>query len=176
MVSASQRAPRCFSPIVCGLVLGVASFAFAQSVKPGVLLLAHGGAEEWNARVLDVAKTVDGVRPTEVAFGMASRRSIQGAIDRLAARGVTEIVAVPLFVSSWSSVITATEYLLGVRAEAPAELAIFAKMNHGALSSADVQDHSSQDRGNSLARVTTTFPIRMTEAFNHHPLIGGVVI
>ena len=43
---------------------------------------------------------------------------------------MTEIVAVPLFVSSHSSVITSTEYLLGLRAEAPADLAIFAKMTH----------------------------------------------
>ena len=39
---------------------------------------------------------------------MATRENIQTAIDRLVARGVTEIIAVPLFVSSWSSVITST--------------------------------------------------------------------
>jgi hypothetical protein len=46
------------------------------------------------------------------------------------ARGVTETVAVPLSVSSWSTVITSTEYLLGLRKEAPGALAAFAKMNH----------------------------------------------
>ena len=85
---------------------------------------------EWNERVTEVVKTVDASTPTEVAFGMASRASIQRAVDKLAARGVTEIVAVPLFVSSHSSVITSTEYLLGLRAEAPKDLAIFAKMDH----------------------------------------------
>lgn len=48
----------------------------------------------------------------EVAFGMAIRAYIQAAIDRLVARGVTEIVAVPLLLSSWSPVLTATAYLL----------------------------------------------------------------
>ena len=98
--------------------------------QTGVLLLAHGGAAQWNERVNAVAKTVDESQPTEVAFGMASRASIQAAVDKLTARGVTSIVAVPLFVSSHSSVITSTEYLLGLRAEAPADLKIFAKMDH----------------------------------------------
>ena len=58
-------------------------------------------------------------QPTEVAFGMASRPAIQTAVDRLVERGASSIVAVPLFVSSHSSVITSTEYLLGLRSEAP---------------------------------------------------------
>ena len=62
---------------------------------------------------------------------MATRANIQTAVNALTARGVTEIVAVPLFVSSHSSVVTSTQYLLGLRAEAPAELAAFAKMSHG---------------------------------------------
>src|SRR5688572_11803709 len=109
-----------------GSVLG------AQTPGPslGVLLLAHGGQPEWNERVLDVARQVDARQPTEVAFGMASRASIQTAVDRLTARGVTSIVAVPLFVSSHSSVITATEFLLGLRKDAPQDLAVFAKMKH----------------------------------------------
>lgn len=151
--------------------------ATAQSPsKPGVLLLAHGGNQEWNARVAEVATAVDAARPTEVAFGMASRSSIQAAVDRLTARGVTEIVAVPLFVSSWSSVITSTEYLFGVRAEAPADLAMFARMNHGPTTTASTLDHNAHDVADPLARVSTKLSIRMAEAFNHHPLIGEVVI
>src|SRR3990167_6710262 len=80
----------------------------------GILLLAHGGSGPWNERVLAVATVVNQTYPTEVAFGMASRASIQTAVDRLAARGASRIVAVPLFVSSHSSVITSTEYLLGL--------------------------------------------------------------
>jgi sirohydrochlorin cobaltochelatase len=84
----------------------VARPSFAES---GILLLAHGGSAEWNGRVTELAATVNATRPTEVAFGMATRANIQGAIDKLVARGVTEIVAVPLFISSWSTVITSTE-------------------------------------------------------------------
>ncbi len=62
------------------LILSSAATAHGQTPgQTGVLLLAHGGAAQWNERVN-------------------------------------------------SSVITSTEYLLGLRAEAPADLKIFAKM------------------------------------------------
>lgn len=144
--------------------------------KPGVLLLAHGGAAQWNERVTAVAATVDQTQPTEVAFGMATRANIQSAIDKLAARGVTEIVAVPLFVSSYSSVITSTEYLLGLRKDAPKDLAIFAKMSHGSHGAAGAEDHSAHGMpaADPASPVTTKLPVRMTPAPNRHPIIGAI--
>ncbi len=59
---------------------------------------------------------------------MATRSTMQSAIDRLVARKVTEIVAVPLFVSSHSSVIESTAYLLGLRMQMPEDLKDFASM------------------------------------------------
>ena len=76
--------------------------------RGGVLLLAHGGSASWNEHVSALAAKIDPTLPTEVAFGMATRAAIQAAVDRLVARGVTRITAVPLFVSSHSSVITVT--------------------------------------------------------------------
>jgi sirohydrochlorin ferrochelatase len=147
----------------------------AAQPATGVLLLAHGGKPEWNQRVIDVAKAVDTAQPTEVAFGMASRSAIQQAIDKLAARGVKRIVAVPLFVSSHSSVMTATEFLLGLRAEAPKDLAIFAKMNHGSHgASVDHGNHQATD-ADPTSPVTSSVPIRITPALNRHPLIGAIV-
>jgi len=161
--------------LACGVIAGMAAPALAQSSDTGVLLMAHGGRPEWNQRVADVAKTVDVAQPTEVAFGMASRAAIQQAVDRLAARGVKRIVAVPLFVSSHSSVITSTEFLLGLRADAPKDLAIFAKMNHAAHGVA--MDHGNHEAmsGDPASPVKTTLPIRMTPALNRHPLIGAIV-
>ena len=89
----------------------------------GVLLMAHGGSKDWNGKVQTVADEVNKQMPTEVAFGMAERATLQAGIDKLVARGVTRIVAVPLFVSSHSSVIESTKYLLGLRSDAPKELA-----------------------------------------------------
>jgi sirohydrochlorin ferrochelatase len=102
----------------------------AAAAKTGVLLLAHGGSASWNERVKALAGKVGEKMPIEVAFGMASRPSIQGAVDKLVAAGVSEIVAVPLFVSDHSSVITSTAYLLGARDDMPEDLKMFAKMDH----------------------------------------------
>jgi len=153
----------------------------ASSADPGILLLAHGGSAEWNARVTDLAAQADTRKPTEVAFGMATRATIQAAVDRLVARGVTEIVAVPLFVSSWSSVITSTEYLLGQRADAPAALATYAKMNHAQPSAAATSGPASTGHdGHNTATdgatpITSPVPIRMTRALNDHPIVAEIL-
>jgi sirohydrochlorin ferrochelatase len=160
------------------LLIGVAIVPATSSADPGILLLAHGGSKEWNARVLELAQKVDRSRPVEVAFGMATRRNIQAAVDRLSARGVTEIVAVPLFVSSWSSVVTSTEYLLGLRAEAPGDLAAFARMDHSdpaapAMAHAGHQMEvppSGTTPVEAKARIT-----RMTPALNAHPVVADIL-
>ena len=159
------------------MFIGRASYA-----DPGILLLAHGGSAEWNARVTDLAARADKRKPTEVAFGMATRATIQAAVDRLIARGVTEIVAVPLFVSSWSSVITSTEYLLGQRTDAPAALATYANMNHAPPSPTATSGSASagHDGHNNMATdgtipVTSSVPIRMTRALNDHPIVAEIL-
>ncbi len=119
------------------LVLAVTLAPRVATAETGILLMAHGGSAEWNARVTELAAKVDKTMPTEVAFGMATRANLQAAVDKLVARRVSDIVAVPLFVSSWSSVITSTEFLLGQRAVAPPALAAFARMSHGPAQGAD---------------------------------------
>jgi sirohydrochlorin ferrochelatase len=143
--------------------------------RAGVLLLAHGGSKAWNDHVSALAAKVDGTLPTEVAFGMASRAAIQEAVDRLAARGVTRITAVPLFVSSHSSVITSTEYLLGLRAEAPPELAIFARMTHGGGGGHDAHAAHAAP-ADPAARVTLPVPVRMTKALDADAAVSDVLI
>src|ERR671915_401784 len=97
--------------LTLALVVAFTATLSAQSAdRTGVLLLAHGGKPDWNDRVTAIAKAVSPSYPTEVAFGMATRANIQAAVDRLTANGVSRIVAVPLFVSSHSSVVTSTEY------------------------------------------------------------------
>ncbi len=160
----------------------------------GILLLAHGGNEEWNRHVTALAGEVDRTAPTEVAFGMATRANIQAAVDRLRARGATEIVAVPLVVSSWSSVITSTEYLLGQRDEPPPELALFARMNHGTPAdgstaaadgaaghgaAGDHAGHGADDAAHNAPDptmpVVSPVPIRMTSALNDHPIVAEIL-
>jgi sirohydrochlorin ferrochelatase len=159
----------------------VAAPALAQeSGREGILLLAHGGSADWNQRVSALAAAIDVTQPAEVAFGMASRPSIQSAVDKLTARGVTSIVAVPLFISSHSSVVTSTAYLLGLRKEMPADLKIFAKMNHaahGAPAPASHGGHGGMDHSVDNTRpVESSVKIRMTEALNRHELVGQILI
>jgi sirohydrochlorin ferrochelatase len=162
--------------IALSLVLFTIGAARA-SAETGILLMAHGGRAEWNARVEELAALVDKTTPTETAFGMATRATLQTAIDRLVARGVTEIVAVPLFVSSWSSVITSTEFLLGQRAEAPPALAIFAKMSHGVGSSGHAahSGHGPDPAVDGTTPVNSPVPIRMTPALNDHAVVAAIL-
>ena len=171
--------------ILCCLVVAIGVTTTSYAEGPGILLLAHGGSAEWNAQVTKLAAQVDRTQPTEIAFGMATRANIQAAVDRLRARGVAEIIAVPLFVSSWSSVITSTEYLLGQRADAPPELAIYAKMNHSAH--AGTSGSGARSDGHEPHRthgapapdpqspVYSHIPIRMTPALNDHPIVADIL-
>lgn len=166
--------------IILPLVLLVVLAARTSYADSGILLLAHGGSPEWNTRVTDLVTQIDRTKPTEVAFGMATRANIQAAVDRLVARGVTEIVAVPLFVSSWSSVITSTEYLLGLRAEAPAALAMYAKMHHpepaaNSPSHATPAGHEDHATADATSPVKSPVPIRMTRALNDHPIVAEIL-
>jgi sirohydrochlorin cobaltochelatase len=146
--------------------------------RPGILLLAHGGSLDWNEEVRHVADQVDLQAPTEVAFGMATRSSIQAAIERLASRKVTEIVAVPLFVSSHSSVIESQAYLLGLRTQMPEDLKEFAGMDHGSMTGA--MDHGAmQDSAAAAAAmkpITSPVPIRMASALDAHPIVANILM
>jgi sirohydrochlorin ferrochelatase len=156
--------------------LGLAGSAAADT---GILLLAHGGSDQWNGRVLALAKQVDATQPTEVAFGMATRSAIDSALQRLKARGVSEIVAVPLFVSSYSSVITATEYLLKLRPDAPKDLATFAAMDHShGHEPAGAAARPAGDAGAvpGTQPIDSPVPIRaMTPALNDHPIVAEIL-
>ena len=158
-------------PAVLAFVLAAPGVVEARQ---GILLLAHGGRGEWNRKVLDLAAQVDADRPVEVAFGMANKRTIQDAVDRLAARGVEGIVAVPLFVSSHSSVFRATEYLLGSRDDAPPQLQAFARM--GARMSARGDAGETGDPGfDWTTPVETPAPIAMTPALDAHAIVADVL-
>jgi hypothetical protein len=84
----------------------------------GVLVMAHGGTDEWNASVRDAVAPLESEFPTRIAFGMADPATLQEAIDQLEASGVRRIVVVRLFVSG-ESFRHQTEFLLGKRLDPP---------------------------------------------------------
>jgi sirohydrochlorin ferrochelatase len=179
--------------------LGITTFAGAQTAptakpsKTGILLLAHGGsAQSWNEEVRHIADVADLSTPTEVALGMSTRSAMAAGIQRLTARGVTQIVAVPLFVSSHSSVIDSTAYLLGQRPAEPEDLKMFASMDHGDgamhMGAADMaaMDHSSMAGMNHdgatpaipVARtpIPMKVPLRMAPALDSHHIVAEILV
>ncbi len=92
---------------------------FTETEHSGVLILAHGGTAGWNAQIKETVKEAGITLPVEISFGMGMMseevNALQSAVDRLQEAGVTKILAIPLLVSSHSSVYRQYEYLLGLR-------------------------------------------------------------
>jgi sirohydrochlorin ferrochelatase len=183
--------------------LGITSFAAAQTASPakpsrtGILLLAHGGsAQSWNEEVRHIADVADLSTPTEIALGMSTRSAMAAGIQRLTARGVTQIVAVPLFVSSHSSVIDSTAYLLGQRPAEPEDLKMFASMDHGDgamhMGAADMaamndsmagMDHGSMKHDGATPAIPVArtpipmkVPLQMAPALDAHPIVAEILV
>lgn len=109
----------------CGLLLVVGSVSLTAVAGDdvGILVLAHGGSEQWNRVVESTVAQAQLAHPTQIVFGMGMHahevQALQRAVDQLEQRGVTRIVVVPLLVSSASEVMRQFQYLLGLRAEGP---------------------------------------------------------
>lgn len=84
----------------------------------GVLVMAHGGGEEWNHNVSASVSELGERIPLAVAFGMADPNTLQAAVDELENRGVNTIAVVRLFLSG-ASFLHQTEYLFGIRPDPP---------------------------------------------------------
>ena len=84
----------------------------------GLLLMAHGGTEEWNEAVLQATSEVSTKYPVEVAFGMADAGSLERSVRRLEKLGVKDVGVVRMFVSgeSWYE---RTQQILGTIEGAP---------------------------------------------------------
>ncbi len=87
----------------------------------GVLVIAHGSpSESWCSPVRNATDEVDLPCPVELGFlEFVPNETINLAVERLDDAGVTKIIAVPLFISSHSSHIQETEYVLGLRETLP---------------------------------------------------------
>ncbi|MBI4716488.1 MAG: hypothetical protein HY763_01670 [Planctomycetes bacterium] len=104
--------------VCCVSVFCVLSLLGCAAPRRGILIMAHGGDEQWNRDVESVVAPVRRVYSTEIAFGMAQTSSIGAAVRRLEARGVREIAVVRMFISG-DSFVPATEYILGLRTTPP---------------------------------------------------------
>lgn len=125
-----QLTRRLLTAAFFGVALMTAAPAQAQTSDFGVLVMAHGGSPQWNADVETMLAPVARDYPLEIAFGMADAVSLQEAVSRLEARGVSRIAVVRLFISgeSWHE---RTEQILGIRPGAPARPAADPHAGHG---------------------------------------------
>lgn len=113
--------------VAFGLVTVVRAARATDPAPPviGVLVLAHGGAPEWNALVTKAVLDAQLDDPAEITFGMGMHggevAEAQRAVDRLVAQGISRLIVVPLLVSSSSEVMRQYEYLFGLRDHGPWE-------------------------------------------------------
>lgn len=98
-----------------------------SSADFGLLVMAHGGDEAWNASVQAEVDELRGVLPVELAFGMANPMTLEPAIEALEARGVERAAVIRLFLSG-ASFREQTDWFLGM-ADTPPEN--FVLMGHG---------------------------------------------
>lgn len=88
------------------------------SPGPGILVMAHGGSPEWNARVGEALAGLRDRIPVALALGMANPRTLQAALDSLHRLGVGTVAVVRLFISG-ASFLHQTEYVFGLRPDPP---------------------------------------------------------
>lgn len=89
-------------------------------MNPGFLVICHGSRDtSWVALVDEAVRQAEfpeGV-PVEVVFlEIVEGRLIQDGIDRLEAKGVTDLLVIPFFVSGGSTHLDEIAYALGVKA------------------------------------------------------------
>ncbi|MEX0887684.1 MAG: hypothetical protein WD009_14730 [Phycisphaeraceae bacterium] len=89
----------------------------------GVLIMAHGGSDQWNEAVEQAVGPIREKYPTALAYGMARQDTMEQAVRELEAQGVEEVAVVRLFISG-DSFLDRTETLLGLNdAEPPRAVA-----------------------------------------------------
>lgn len=89
-----------------------------SDVNMGLLVMAHGGSENWNSAIEEAVAPLRLNGPVSIAFGMANPNTLQKAADELLKQGATSIGVVRLFVSG-DSFLPETEYAFGQRSEKP---------------------------------------------------------
>jgi hypothetical protein len=107
--------------LVCSMGMNSARAQDAprQQQCTGLMVMAHGGSDEWNESVHGLVSDFREDRPVAVALGMANPATMEESVDSLLSGSVDDIVVVRLFLSS-ESFLGATQYVLGLQDEPPA--------------------------------------------------------
>ncbi len=142
------------------VVTGPSNTLAAQSARSiGTIVIAHGGEPEWNAEVERIARTAKTGGPIELAYLMgpaAATHRFQDQVAKLVAQGATEVVIVPLLVSSHSGHYEQLRWLAGL------------------TDSLDEMMHHHLHMGG-LERPTVSVPLRVARALDDAPELGSVL-
>ncbi|MFA6318724.1 MAG: hypothetical protein WC943_15050 [Elusimicrobiota bacterium] len=124
-----------------------------------VLLMAPSAGQDWARVVADVRASLG--RRYLVESGAASDvKSLQSAVDRLQARKVKKIVAVPLLLSSHSAEMDENRYLFGIR-EKPSEAFLGGSHAHSGYSL--------------VRRIRAKVPVVLTDGLDDHPVFAEIL-
>lgn len=126
----------------------------AVGMRPGVLVIAHGSRDEAWVQLVDVAlnrlrAAFPGVPVAAGYLELVDGRLISDGVRELERQGVTDIVAVPLFVSSGSTHLDEIAWALGLKDKPALET--------------------------DLARVHTACRVHICPPMDDHPLIAEIV-
>jgi len=181
------------------LILGIlaVNFSFATNTeKVGVLILAHGGKHSsWDETVKNATEALKQNYIVEVAFGMANPTTLQDGIDKLESQGVTTIVVIPLFISSYSPIIRQNEYLFGIRntlADPPMIMMHHGSENntmkeekgHSAIQGGHEHDSMPKDTLHSMSNVKKKMGLKslnfkseiiLAKPLDAHPLVAEII-
>src|SRR5699024_7953480 len=164
-------------------ILGAISL---QAQEPGVLVLAHGGSEEWNTAVIEAAAPLKKEHRVEIAFGMANYVTMHNGIEELEKQGVSKIAVVQLFVSSYSPIIRQNRYLLGKRDSLPKRMMPLMHHVDEYKQMMGIQEDSSQHSSGSssehrfytpenLQPIPTEAKITIAPALDDHPVVAKIL-
>lgn len=156
-----------------------------SSQDTGVLVLAHGGSEEWNEAVIEAAEPLKKDHKVEVAFGMANYVTMHNGIKKLEEQDVSRIAVVQLFISSYSPIIRQNRYLLGKRDSQPERpmplmhhIDEYKEMMNINIEE-DSTGHSSGDHRfympENLQPITTEADIALAPALDDHPVVAEIL-
>ena len=178
---------------ILGIVVINLSFT-VNTEKVGVLILAHGGKHSsWDEAVKSATETLKQNHIVEVAFGMANPTKMQAGIDKLESQGVTKIVVVQLFISSYSPIIRQNEYLLGLRDTLADPPMIMMHHGSGNMAIKKGNGHSSMKEGykhNSIPKDTSHSTVKkkmelkplnfkseiiLIKPLDAHPLVAEII-
>ncbi|MBI5210391.1 MAG: hypothetical protein HY927_10505 [Elusimicrobia bacterium] len=132
---------------------------FGGKKEYGGLLLVPAGGSEWSTVLAELRKSAPPGFAVESAEA-SNTRAIQASVDRLQAKRVKKIVAVPLLLSSHAADMDQNRYIFGVRQ----------------FPSADFQGGPHAHAGYSVTkRARSKVEMVLTQALDDHPTLAEIV-